>query len=106
MRKTIDETNRRRAKQKAYNEAHGLKPQALKKSRESILAGSSAARSPHTPQPEAPDAVAAEEQVAYQSAAELKKAIQATRKKMENAAKALDFIEAAGGAAGKPHRFH
>lgn len=95
MRKTIDETNRRRAKQKAYNEAHGLKPQALKKSRESILAGSSAARSPHTPQPEAPDAVAAEEQVAYQSAAELKKAIQATRKKMENAAKALDFIEAA-----------
>ena len=41
MRKTMDETDRRRTKQIAYNEAHGLVPTALKKSRESILKQSS-----------------------------------------------------------------
>lgn len=94
MRKTIDETNRRRAAQKAYNEAHGMVPTALKKSRESILAGSRAAGSKTYPDP-VQSALAAEPPVQYQSPEQLRKAIEQSRKKMEHAAKALDFIEAA-----------
>lgn len=95
MQKTIDETNRRRAKQKAYNEAHNLEPKALVKSKESILAGSTAAGSRSYDQSVNPNPLAAEEQEVYTSEAQVRKAIEATRKKMENAAKALDFIEAA-----------
>jgi len=94
MQKTIDETNRRRAAQMAYNEKHGLKPTALQKSKASILAGSGAtAGSSYLPDTDV--STAAEERVVYQSASQLKKEIEKTRKKMENAAKALDFIEAA-----------
>ncbi len=94
MRKTIDETNRRRATQKAYNEANGLVPTALKKSRESILAASKAATSTSYIQPDR-TVQAAEEQAPYLSADQVKKDIEKVRKRMENAAKALDFIEAA-----------
>jgi len=94
MQKTIDETNRRRAAQMAYNEKHGLKPTALQKSKASILAGSGATAGTSY-LPETDVSTAAEERVVYQSASQLKKEIEKTRKKMENAAKALDFIEAA-----------
>lgn len=94
MRKTIDETNRRRAKQMAYNKEHGLEPKALNKSKASILAGSNAATSVYQQDNIMPGA-AAEEKEVYHSKEQLKKDIEKTRKKMENAAKALDFIEAA-----------
>ncbi len=94
MQKTIDETNRRRAIQQEYNEEHGLKPTALKKSKESILATSRAAKSSSYLQAESVS-LAAEPEITYQSKEQYKKAIEKTRKKMENAAKALDFIEAA-----------
>jgi excinuclease ABC subunit B len=94
MQRTIDETNRRRATQKAYNEANGIIPTALKKSRDSILAASKAAGSTSYIQT-ASTAIAAEEQTVYLNAEQLKKDIVKTRKRMENAAKALDFIEAA-----------
>jgi excinuclease ABC subunit B len=94
MRKTIDETNRRRAIQKEYNDKHGLKPTALKKSRDSVLAGRGGSRNnPYQRADIAP--VAAEKERVYNSKEELRKEIEKTRKKMENAAKALDFIEAA-----------
>ncbi len=92
MQRTIDETNRRRSIQQDYNEKHGLKPTALKKSTDSILVGSGNKAS-YT-QGINPTK-AAEEQPVYQTPEQLKKALEATRKKMENAAKALDFIEAA-----------
>lgn len=94
MRKTIDETNRRRATQAEYNERHGITPTALKKSRESILAGSRATSSRGYEQV-ANKSIAAEEKAVYNSPGDLKKDIEKMRKKMENAAKALDFIEAA-----------
>ncbi len=94
MQKTIDETDRRRAAQQEYNEKHGITPTALKKSRDSILATSKATSSSAYLQNDKP-AIAAEAEVIYNSKEQMKKAIEKTRKKMENAAKALDFIEAA-----------
>lgn len=93
MQKTIDETNRRRAKQAAYNEAHGITPTALNKSTDSILPGAKKSYNPYA-KASMPTA-AAESRPAYHSEKDLKKAVQQTRKKMEEAAKALDFIEAA-----------
>jgi len=43
MRRAIDETNRRRAKQLAYNEAHGVTPRTIVKSVEEILQATSVA---------------------------------------------------------------
>lgn len=94
MRKTIEETNRRRSTQTAYNEAHGMVPTALKKSKESILAASRATSSTAYIQPDR-TVQAAEQQAPYLSADQIKKDIEKVRKRMENAAKALDFIEAA-----------
>ena len=94
MQKTIDETNRRRATQQAYNEKHGITPTALKKSKESILAGAKATQSRGYEQV-GNKSLAAEEPVVYETKGQLRKDLEKTRKKMENAAKALDFIEAA-----------
>ena len=44
MRRTIDETNRRRAKQMAYNDKHGITPAPLNKSMEQILGQTSVSR--------------------------------------------------------------
>jgi len=93
MRKTIDETNRRRSVQQAYNEKHGLVPTALKKSTDSILPGSKKDHNPYKAQAAVP--TAAERQEVYTSKAEMRKGIEKIRKKMETAAKSLDFIEAA-----------
>ena len=94
MERTIDETNRRRAVQQEYNEKHGLRPTALKKSKDSILATSRAAKSSAYLQTEKVN-IAAEPEVVYQTKDQLQKEMDKVRKRMENAAKALDFIEAA-----------
>lgn len=98
MQKTIDETNRRRAKQMAYNEDHQLTPQPLQKSKEQILSQTSVVgRKPsysmneHEERP----SIAADPVVQYMSKPQLEKAIANTKKSMEKAAKDLDFIEAA-----------
>ncbi len=94
MRRTIDETDRRRQAQQAYNEKHGITPKSLVKSKESILASSSAATSSSYLDASNPS-MAAEPQVEFTSKDQIKKEIEKTRKRMENAAKALDFIDAA-----------
>ncbi|MGB0980450.1 MAG: UvrB/UvrC motif-containing protein, partial [Croceimicrobium sp.] len=93
MRRTIDETNRRRSKQTEYNEKHGMVPTALKKSTDSILPGSKKDHNPY--RSTAPVAKVAEENEVYTSASAMRKAIDKVRRKMEVAAKSLDFIEAA-----------
>jgi excinuclease ABC subunit B len=95
MQRTIDETYRRRAKQEEYNNAHGLKPQALVKSRDSIMGQSAAAKKEHRYEVEHGLTQAAESRAVYHTKADYEKAIRDTRKKMEKAAKDLDFIEAA-----------
>ncbi|MDP4270629.1 MAG: excinuclease ABC subunit UvrB [Bacteroidota bacterium] len=95
MRKTIDETNRRREKQLAYNEANGITPQAIQKARTSILGEEFRKSHPDVYVEKETIEVAADPVVQYMGKAQLEKAIEKTRKMMQEAAKKLEFIEAA-----------
>ena len=103
MQKTIDETDRRREKQVAYNELHGISPRTVKKSKEQVFAQTSVLEikgyDPRDPYAMAPDGelvpVVAEEQEVYKTIPQLEKAVAKTKKEMEKAARDLDFMEAA-----------
>ena len=103
MQKTIDETSRRREKQLAFNQLHGIIPTTIKKSIDQIMEQTSVLEikgyDPADPHAIAPDqeivAGLAEEQVIYKTIPQLEKAVQLTKKQMEKAARDLDFIEAA-----------
>lgn len=103
MQKTIDETTRRREKQIAYNEEHGITPRTVKKSIEQVMAQTSVLdikgydiRNPYALAPnDELVAVAAEDQAVYKTIPQLEKAISQTKKTMEKAARDLDFMEAA-----------
>jgi excinuclease ABC subunit B len=91
IQKTIDQTNYRRDKQMAYNKKHQLEPKALNKSLDSALAKNSVAT--HAQELEARKV--AEEVNRYLTKPQIEKKIREVRKAMEQAAKSLDFIEAA-----------
>ena len=101
MQLTIDETNRRREKQLAYNQAHGITPQQIKKVRTQILGDKENCSENKDNKPKAyteqieTSFAAADPIVEYMSKEQLKKSIERTRKLMQEAAKNLDFIEAA-----------
>ena len=101
MQKTIDETNRRREKQLAYNEANGITPKQIQRARNNALLGATTApEEGKTHQPKAyvePEkiSIAADPVVQYMSKQQMEKAIERTRKQMQEAAKKLEFIEAA-----------
>ncbi|QQT52774.1 excinuclease ABC subunit UvrB [Sphingobacterium siyangense] len=100
MRVTIDETNRRRDKQMKYNLDHGITPRTVGKTREEILEQTSVADfSGIEPkiyvEPDPSKAIAADPVMQYLSEKDLKKAIDNVRKKMDKAAKEMDFLEAA-----------
>lgn len=98
MQYTIDETNRRRAIQIAYNEKHGITPRTVSKSREEIIKQSSVlnirGNQDQYLEPEELS-MAADPIVQYMTKPQLEKSIKQTEKKMKDAAKKLDFIEAA-----------
>ena len=96
MRKTIDETNRRREKQLAYNEQNGITPQAIVKSKNSILGEEFSKSHPSVyVEKESAATVAADPIIQYMSRPQLEKSIEKTRKMMQEAAKKLEFMEAA-----------
>lgn len=102
MQRTIEQTNYRREKQLAYNEANNITPTQIVKSRESILGQTKVADNNFNfdkaakayAERDMAD-IAADPVVQYMSAEQLEKAIAKTRKEMEKAAKELDFISAA-----------
>ncbi len=97
MRNAIDETNRRRAIQMAYNEEHGITPKTILKSREAIMGQTSIADSKVKKMYVEPDEIriAADPVVQYMGQGELQKLLAETQRNMEAAAKDLDFLEAA-----------
>ncbi|WP_420576029.1 excinuclease ABC subunit UvrB [Ekhidna sp.] len=98
MKMAIDETNRRRSIQMEYNEKHGITPVSLKKNREEILRQTGVADKKKGNRKyyiEEEQNLAADPVVAYMDKNQLKKLVDETRKKMEKAAKDLDFMEAA-----------
>jgi len=98
MQKAIDETNRRREKQIKFNEDNNITPMSVSKNKESILGQTKVADSKKTVKNyyiEEEQGAAADPVVAYMDVEELDKLIKQTQKKMEKAAKELDFMEAA-----------
>ena len=92
MQRTIDETNRRREKQLAYNEKYGIVPTAIVKGMRSSLGK----MEPNAyVEPEQSATIAADPVVKFMSKPALEKTIARTKKAMQNAAKKLEFLEAA-----------
>jgi excinuclease ABC subunit B len=100
MRNTIDETNRRRSVQMAYNDEHGITPTTVTRTKEQILATRSIldirGSEPTKYYVEKEElTLAAEPVVAYATRSQLEKMIAESESKMKKAAKDLDFITAA-----------
>jgi len=92
MAKTISETNRRREKQLAYNELHGITPTAIIKGERNSFAKVE----PNAyVEPENVHTIAADPVVQYMTKPALEKAIVKTKKAMQEAAKKMEFLEAA-----------
>ena len=96
MKQTIDETNRRRERQMKYNEEMGITPTQIVKKGGAMLRGLSR-KGVEIKAYTGPDKIdmAADPVIKYMSREQLEQAIEKTRKAMEKAASALDFIEAA-----------
>ena len=102
MQKTIDETERRRLIQMKYNEEHGITPQQIKKSIKSLLtndtANSNTTKEYSISENELNSnkvMLAADEIIVKMSKEQLRKSIQYTTELMKQAAKDLDFLQAA-----------
>jgi excinuclease ABC subunit B len=103
MQRTIDETNRRREKQIAYNIEHNITPRTIIKSKEQVFQQTSVLDIKGFDEKDKNaigyDAdlvtIAAEDEVIYKTIPQMEKAIAKIKKQMEKAAKDLDFMEAA-----------
>ena len=100
MQRTIDETNRRRDIQTAYNLKHGITPKTVRKSKDEIMRQTSVADAKEGAENMAyiePEEVsaAADPVLQYMNKSQLEKAIDETKKRMVQAAKDMEFMEAA-----------
>lgn len=111
MQRTIDETERRRAKQMRYNIEHGITPKQIVKGRNTLLDNeqlketremfgavpelAAKQKTGKAAKQKSLSIVADGSTIDYQSVPDLKKEIEKTREAMLAAAKALDFLEAA-----------
>jgi excinuclease ABC subunit B len=100
IRKTIEDNERKREKQTAYNTLHGITPTTVTKRREEILKQTSVADAKSGDKPDyyvEPEelGMVADPLVQYLSKPQIEKMIAETEKRMQKAAKDLDFMEAA-----------
>ena len=95
MQKTIDETNRRREKQLLYNAEHGIIPQQIVKNTQSTLLRTELKVEPTAYIEKESTNIAADPIVQYMTKKDLEKLIAKTKKAMLEAAKKLEFLEAA-----------
>jgi excinuclease ABC subunit B len=91
MQRAIDETDRRRDKQQAFNAEHGIVPETIYRSREEILQASSVLESVRG----AAGSAVAEEPVAYDGSENVEELLADLEKQMKSAAANLDFEKAA-----------
>ncbi len=92
MKRTIDETERRRKKQMEYNKANGIVPKQVLKQGKNLLARQNGTEYAYA---EKEAAVVSDPVLSYMSTDQLRKAIDAARGEMERAAAELDFLRAA-----------
>lgn len=98
MKKTIDETNRRREKQSAFNKKHGITPTPIKKEISNALVTDKKEKGRLTAmysEETVTTAIACDPIVEYMSREQLEKSIERTRRLMNDAAAKMEFIEAA-----------
>ena len=95
MKLTIDETDRRRAKQLAYNAKHGITPKQIVKNTISLLGEKPPELAENYAYIESTTSIVADPVLQYMNRGQLEKAIERTKKLMHEAAKKLEFLEAA-----------
>ena len=101
MRKTIDETDRRRAKQKSYNDDHGITPETVRKSKSEIFRQTAVLDSVEGQSEQAydfkqlPVSKVADPILDYMNKVDLQKALAKVEKDMYKAAKNMEYMEAA-----------